>query len=215
MDKFVEVLASIVNKVAKILDIFDFSYFVSGFTAYMLLYGFGMYVCNDVVVIMDKLPWYLAIFIIYILGLIMFAIGRCIRQGMFCQKKRKYKIFDECGFKHLSSIQKDALFCKYWDAIQNNKDDLEYYRRLWVMTAVYEGLLADLVLALILLLFGMKDYLCEMGQCTAVLIVVTVLVIFVLLCRCMYIEARKYADTIVTDLIAKNNDYFGKDICKY
>ena len=215
MDKFVEVLASIVNKVAKILDIFDFSYFVSGFTAYMLLYGFGMYVCNDVVVIMDKLPWYLAIFIIYILGLIMFAIGRLIRQGMFRQKNRKYKIFDECGFKHLSSIQKDALFCKYWDAIQNNKDDLEYYRRLWVMTAVYEGLLADLVLALILLLFGMKDSLCEMDRCAAGLIVVSVLAIFALLFICLCVEARKFADTIVTDLIARNNDYFGKDICRY
>ena len=54
------------------------------------------------------------ILIAYIIGLIMFAMGRVIRQELFGDKKKKYELFKNAGIEK-SELEVDALFCKYWD----------------------------------------------------------------------------------------------------
>ena len=78
----------------------------------------------------EHVNWYFVIFIIYIFGLIMFALGRLVRQKLFGQKKYKYKLFEEYNVCKADNKDKiDALYCKYWDNLKKFEtiDDVNNY----------------------------------------------------------------------------------------
>ena len=144
MEKWTRVLTKIAEKIFRVLDVFDFSYIISGATSCVLIYLYFLFTDNqDVLLKLNEIRWYIVILIAYILGLIMFATGRFIRQEILGGKKRKYDLFVDYGITNKTDEEIDALFCKYWDKLQNSEtsSEYEYYKRLWVMTAVYEGLI--------------------------------------------------------------------------
>jgi len=79
-------LNKIVDRIADVFSVFDFSFVISGVTAYMLIYIWSLYNNIDLLLININISWFFIIFIIYIFGLIMFAIGRSIRQDLFRHK---------------------------------------------------------------------------------------------------------------------------------
>lgn len=141
----------IFGKIADVFGIFDFSFFISGSVAFIQIYLFMLFNDNeDFLVLKEDLNWWKILIVIYILGLVMFALGRFIRQDMFKQKDRKYSLFEEYGIcKKYEEKEIDKLFCQYWANLRNGKDlkGYEHYNRLWVMTAVYEGLASNVLLS--------------------------------------------------------------------
>lgn len=208
-----KVFDKIFNRIADVFSIFDFSFIISGTTAFVQIYIFLLFSNYDVLgLLSEHFNWYFVIFIIYILGLVMFALGRLVRQELLEQKKYKYKLFEEynvCKAENKDKI--DALYCKYWDNLKTDakEKDYEYYNRLWVMTAVYEGLFGCVILGIILLIayyISIINNVCcnccaELGKGAFIL--------FLICCvgYVLFVEAKKYVDTIVKDLIMKNNNY--------
>lgn len=211
MEEFAKVCSRISEKIARVLDVFDFSYIISGATACVMIYFYFLFTDNqEILSKLNTIPWYVVILIAYIVGLIMFATGRVIRQEIIGDKKRKYELFKKYGIEK-SEQEVDALFCKYWDNIQNNENEKEYayYRRLWVMTAVYEGLIGDLLLAAMLYIIDIFKNFDGIGLLVLKLLLTLIVVGFVL---CILLrESRKYADTVVNDLIFKNKNYLSKE----
>jgi len=203
------VFKKIASKIADIFNIFDFSFVISGFTAFVVIYIFLLFTYNDILLLFqDYFRWYIIIPIIYILGLFMFGIGRYVRQELFQHKKRKYELFKKYGFTQTED-EIDALYCQYWDNLKKDENtyDYEYYSRMWVMIAVYEGLIGDAILACILLI-PYSDIINNNKTCCAILIILFIVAMFSLFIYfILFREARKYADTIVKDLLAKNNNY--------
>ena len=206
-----KVFDKIFNRISDVFSIFDFSFIISGTTAFVQIYIFLLFYNNDVLgLLSEHVNWYFVIFIIYIFGLIMFALGRYVRQVLLGQKKYKYKLFEKynvCDAKNEEKI--DALYCKYWDNLkkEGNEKDYDYYSRLWVMTAVYEGLIGNVVLALVLFITYNITVFNNLCICFCNKDLWEVLLMSFLICLVgliLSIEARKYADTIVKDLIAKN-----------
>lgn len=213
MEEFTKVYSKISEKIARVLDVFDFSYIISGSTACVMIYLYFLFTDNqDVLLKIKTIEWYVVILIAYVLGLIMFAMGRVIRQKLMGDEKRKYKFFNDYGVEK-TDLEVDALICKYWDNIQNSDNGKEYayYRRLWVMTAVYEGLIGDLLVVVILSIKSIIDMFNSNGEvCCLLLKLSLMLLAFYILFYILRREARKYADTIVKDLIFKNNNYLSK-----
>lgn len=211
MEEFAKVCSRISEKIARVLDVFDFSYIISGATACVMIYLYFLFTDNqEILPKLNTIAWYVVILIAYIVGLIMFATGRVIRQEIIGDKKRKYELFKKYGIEK-SEQEVDALFCKYWDNIQNNENGKEYayYRRLWVMTAVYEGLIGDLLLAAMLYIIDIFKNFDGIGLLVLKLLLTLIVVGFVL---CILLrESRKYADTVVKDLIFKNKNYLIKE----
>ncbi|MBO7210140.1 MAG: hypothetical protein J6V44_03890 [Methanobrevibacter sp.] len=211
------VFKKITSKIADIFNIFDFSFIISGFTAFVVICVFLLFRYNDVFLLLQNyFRWYIVIPAIYILGLVMFGIGRYARQELFQHKKRKYELFKKYGFCTQSEDEIDAIYCQYWDNLkkEDNKYDYEYYNRMWVMTAVYEGLIGDAILACTLLI-PYSNIINNNKICYAIMIIVFIVAIFFLFIYfILFREARKYADTIVKDLLAKNNNYRLTFVCK-
>ena len=204
-------LNKIIDRIADVFSVFDFSFIISGITSFIMIYTFLSFRNSDILLFLDgNLSWIFVIFTIYILGLIMFALGRYVRQVLLGQKKYKYKLFEKynvCDAKNEEKI--DALYCKYWDNLkkEGNEKDYDYYSRLWVMTAVYEGLIGNVVLALVLFITYNITVFNNLCICFCNKDLWKVLLMSFLICLVgliLSIEARKYADTIVKDLIAKN-----------
>lgn len=80
------------------------------------------------------------------------------------------------------------------------------------MTAVYEGLIGVWFYSLLFSIYPIFNMInndeseCACLLLKAILIILAFIGILIILC----IESRKYADTVVKDLIFKNNDYLSK-----
>lgn len=197
-------LNKIVDRIADVFSVFDFSFVISGVTAYMLIYIWSLY--NNIDLLLNiNISWFFIIFIIYILGLIMFAIGRSIRQDLFRHKKYKYQIFKKHGFTSESNEEIDALFSQYWDNLRNdsNGKSYDFYNRLWVMSAVYEGLVGDAILAFILLISSFCRVVSCYGCLCGSILILIILILMSLLIYILFREAKKNSETIITDLIVK------------
>lgn len=195
---------NILNRVANVFNIFDFSFFISGAVAFIQIYLFMLFNDNNNLVVLEKyFNWWNVLIVIYILGLVMFALGRFIRQDMFKQKYRKYSLFEEYGICDKSKEKEiDMLFCQYWTNLRNGNDlkGYDYYSRLWVMTAVYEGLASNVLLAWGLIM----PWICETFNEYCLWVIFAALVVAVLMMFLLFREARKNAETIVEDFIVMN-----------
>lgn len=195
---------NILNRVANVFNIFDFSFFISGAVAFIQIYLFMLFNDNNNLVVLEKyFNWWNVLIVIYILGLVMFALGRSIRQDIFKKKNRKYSLFEEYGICDKSKEKEiDMLFCQYWSNLRNGNDlkGYDYYSRLWVMTAVYEGLACNVLLALGLIM----PWICETFNEYCLWVIFAALVVAVLMMFLLFREARKNAETIVEDFIVMN-----------
>lgn len=78
---------------------------------------------------------------------------------------------------------------------------------MWVMTAVYRGLIGDAILAYTLFI-PYSNIINDNKICYAIMIIVFIVAIFFLFIYfILFRETRKYADTIIKDILAKNNNY--------
>ncbi len=200
-------LNKIMDRIANVFSVFDFSFIISGIAAFMIIYTYLSFTYSDVLLLMDSNhSWIFIIFIIYILGLIMFTLGRYIRQEVFGQKKSKYQLFKKYGFSSESVEEIDALFSQYWNNLRNDNSErtYDYYNRLWVMTAIYEGLAGSAFLASALIILCFCRTVNSYGYPYGIIIILSILLLMLLLIYILFREAKKNAETIITDLIAIN-----------
>lgn len=200
-------LNKIMDRIANVFSVFDFSFIISGIAAFMIIYTYLSFTYSNVLLLLDSnLSWIFIIFTIYILGLIMFALGRYIRQNTIKQKKCKYQLFKEYGFTDKSEKEIDILLSQYWDKLRNDSKEktYDYYNRLWVMTAVYEGLAGSVFLASALIISCFCRIVNGYGYLYGIVIILSILLLMLLLIYILFREAKKNAETIITDLIAKN-----------
>ena len=132
----------------------------------------------------------------------MFALGRYIRQEVFGQKKSKYQLFKKYGFSSESVEEIDTLFSQYWNNLRNDNSErtYDYYNRLWVMTAIYEGLAGSAFLASVLIILCF----CRIVNSYGYPYILGILLLMYILIYILFREAKKNAETIITDLIAIN-----------
>lgn len=200
-------LNKIMDRIANVFSVFDFSFIISGIAAFMIIYTYLSFTYSNVLLLLDSnLSWIFIIFTIYILGLIMFALGRYIRQNTIKQKKCKYQLFKEYGFTDKSEKEIDILLSQYWDKLRNDSKEktYDYYNRLWVMTAVYEGLAGSAILAFALIISCFCKIVNSSGWIYGIIISISILLLVSLLIYILFREAKKNAETIITDLIAIN-----------
>ena len=80
-------LNKIIDRIADVFSVFDFSFIISGITSFIMIYTFISFRNRDILLLLySNLSWIFVIFVIYILGLIMFALGRYVRQVLLGQK---------------------------------------------------------------------------------------------------------------------------------
>lgn len=200
-------LNKIMDRIANVFSVFDFSFIISGIAAFMIIYTYLSFTYSDVLLLLDSNhSWIFIIFIIYILGLIMFTLGRYIRQEVFGQKKSKYQLFKKYGFSSESVEEIDALFSQYWNNLRNDNSErtYDYYNRLWVMTAIYEGLAGSAFFASALIILCFCRIVNSYGYPYGIIIILSILLLMYILTYILFREAKKNAETIITDLIAIN-----------
>lgn len=200
-------LNKILDRIADVFSVFDFSFIISGMAAFIMIYTFLSFSYREALLLIDSNnSWIFIIFIIYILGLIMFALGRYIRQEVFGQKKSKYQLFKKYGFSSESDEEIDILFSQYWNNLRSdsNEKSYDYYSRLWVMTAVYEGLAGSVILAFILIILCFCTIVNSSGWLPGILLMIGIFLLICLLVSILFREAKKNAETIIIDLIVRN-----------
>lgn len=200
-------LNKILDRIADVFSVFDFSFIISGMAAFIMIYTFLSFSYREALLLIDSNnSWIFIIFIIYILGLIMFALGRYIRQEVFGQKKSKYQLFKKYGFSSESDEEIDILFSQYWNNLRSdsNEKSYDYYNRLWVMTAVYEGLAGSAILAFILIILCFCTIVNSCGWLPGILLMIGIFLLICLLVSILFREAKKNAETIIIDLIVRN-----------
>ena len=200
-------LNKIMDRITNVFSVFDFSYIISGIAAFMIIYTYLSFTYSNVLLLLDSNhSWIFIIFIIYILGLIMFTLGRYIRQEVFGQNKSKYQLFKKYGFSSESVEEIDALLSQYWNNLRNDNSErtYDYYNRLWVMTAVYEGLAGSAFLASALIILCFCRIVNSYGYPYGIIIILSILLLMYILIYILFREAKKNAETIITDLIAIN-----------
>lgn len=200
-------LNKILDRIADVFSVFDFSFIISGMAAFIMIYTFLSFSYREALLLIDSNnSWIFTIFIIYILGLIMFALGRYIRQEVFGQKKSKYQLFKKYGFSSESDEEIDILFSQYWNNLRSdsNEKSYDYYNRLWVMTAVYEGLAGSVILAFILIILCFCTIVNSCGWLPGILLMIGIFLLICLLVSILFREAKKNAETIIIDLIVRN-----------
>ena len=200
-------LNKIMDRIANVFSIFDFSLIISGIAAFMIIYTYLSFTYSDVLLLLDSNhSWIFIIFIIYILGLIMFTLGRYIRQEVFGQKKSKYQLFKKYGFSSESVEEIDALFSQYWNNLRNDNSErtYDYYNRLWFMTAIYEGLAGSAFFASALIILCFCRIVNSYGYPYGIIIILSILLLMYILTYILFREAKKNAETIITYLIAIN-----------
>lgn len=171
-------LNKLFNKLGEALNIFDFSFFISGFvTLCIIAIGVSAHVGLSWFVIFTSLPIWMAtsIFLIsiYVCGLVSWMIGKEMRKVFLFDGDQEGNS-EQNDFAHIyddlvSSLRlqgttmpqftnKMDIYYYMWiklDSIQENenvKGRLAYCNRLWVMRALFEGLLFSCLLGIFLLI---------------------------------------------------------------
>lgn len=156
----------IVDRIADIFCIFDFSFLISGVaTFFVLYYEISEYGLLEIAVDgVDKVV--VSILLIYICGLISFVIGKSLRKYLIGQKRinqRFLEIFNQtvryCQSEEHSLIVYDSLeecklyYTEMWFFLRQTPEaskTLTFINRYWVMQATYEGLAFSFLLGSII-----------------------------------------------------------------
>ncbi|WP_341900046.1 hypothetical protein [Fluviicola taffensis] len=181
MEEIGKALKVVFDKISDFFDIFDLSFFVSGFftTSIILAWiklrelplSINFYETRSIIII---------VLFCYINGLLSFALGRWIRMGILAypanfirQRKQKPKGFDERFEKILKAHGMDSdpeiqkylsrsehrgiwrLYVLLWAKLRDNEKyakSLAFLRRYWVMAATYDGLSISIFIATLLVI---------------------------------------------------------------
>ena len=211
----------IIDCIADAFSVFDFSYIISGGISFVLIFVDLTFIHQVSFPINGSLPkLILAIFLSYVLGLVVWVIGRFVR-NRFMNKEKDFITLFESTIKVLdfgvnipvsSDEQSKAVYVNtaysyMWSWLQTMKQDEQIFskirliNRYWVMQAVFEGLIG--VALLVLLIFIDYCYTKDVCifTCEEIIGAFLFLGLLLLLVYLFALEARKYARTQVLDII--------------
>ncbi len=193
----------IIDRISEAFSFFDFSFLISGSSTFAIccytLNRLGMDVSSD----SSFLNVCVSIVGIYIAGLISFALGKKIRLWITNKAGTHFEeIFNETvKFVNGSESDDKSLKLRYaqmWAYLRDNqeaKESMMFLNRLWVMQAVFEGLMFSSVIAIgnggilgIVIGWNMCDvwYMIIGGLITAI---------------ACYWEGKRYAETQIKEVI--------------
>lgn len=149
----------IIDRISEAFSFFDFSFLISGSATFAIccytLNRLGMDVSSD----SSFLNVCVSIVGIYIAGLISFALGKKIRVWMVDKDGKHFEeIFNETvrftkGAEYDDNTQNLKLrYTQMWAHLRDNqeaKESMTFLNRLWVMQAVFEGLMFSSVIAIV------------------------------------------------------------------
>lgn len=149
----------IIDRISEAFSFFDFSFLISGSATFAIccytLNRLGMDVSSD----SSFLNVCVSIVGIYIAGLISFALGKKIRVWMVDNDGKHFEeIFNETvKFINDSKAGNDKQnlklqYAQMWACLRDNqeaKESMTFLNRLWVMQAVFEGLMFSSVIAIV------------------------------------------------------------------
>ena len=199
----------IIDKISEAFSFFDFSFLISGAaTMGICCYGLnriGMKIESNNM----ALNVIVAIFAIYIAGLLSFAIGKQLRKVIANPKGKAFKNLFIKTHKYVSpnievNDNVDELNMKYskmWAYLRDTpkaKDSLAFLNRFWVMQAVFEGLLTSSILSfiwgfVILHICDCKGYVLYDAWCMIILGIISAVT--------CHIESTRYAKSQIKDVI--------------
>ena len=211
----------IIDCIADAFSVFDFSYIISGGISFVLIFVDLTFIHQVSFPINGSLPKLIsAIFLSYVLGLVVWVIGRFVR-NRFMNKEKDFITLFESTIKVLdfgvnipvsSDEQSKAVYVNtaysyMWSWLQTMKQDEQIFskirliNRYWVMQAVFEGLIG--VALLVLLIFIDYCYTKDVCifTCEEIIGAFLFLGLLLLLVYLFALEARKYARTQVLDII--------------
>lgn len=151
-------LNKIINTLGEALGVFDFSFFISGFTTFSFLLVKIHYFIPD---ILHKLSGWEAIvvtvFVIYLCGLMSWAIGKMIRWFFLCflhgsihgvRADLKAVIMETnrgLGIRE-NITNPEVLYTKMWIELSKcdeGKERVAFINQMWVKRAMFEGLIVS------------------------------------------------------------------------
>ena len=149
----------IIDRISEAFSFFDFSFLISGSATFAIccytLNRLGMDVSSD----SSFLNVCVSIVGIYIAGLISFALGKKIRVWIVDKDGKHFEeIFNETvrftkGPEYDDNTQNLKLrYTQMWANLRDNqeaKESMTFLNRLWVMQAVFEGLMFSSVIAIV------------------------------------------------------------------
>ncbi|WP_109850979.1 hypothetical protein [Aquimarina sp. AU58] len=231
MEEIGKALKSIFDKLSDFFDIFDLSFFVSGFFTTIILLFWSLKRGIDLPIeVLNTHSIIAFILCCYINGLLCFALGRWIRMGIIgnirdylLKKKGNPKKFDSRFETILKAHEIDQepnykkylekpeyrgvwrLYVRLWADIRNDEkytSSRSFLGRYWVMSATYDGLSISIFIALILFIESKFGLLIEKSiDISCSLFFVISGLLLVLFMVCLR-EAKRFERYQVEELVA-------------
>ena len=195
----------IIDRISEAFSFFDFSFLISGSATFAIccytLNRLGTDVSSD----SSFLNVCVSIVGIYIAGLISFALGKKIRVWMVDKDGKRFEeIFNETvrftkGAEYDYNTQNLKLrYTQMWAHLRDNqeaKESMTFLNRLWVMQAVFEGLMISSAIAIVGgvilgIVLGWK-------QCDVWYMIIGGLIAAI----ACYWEGKRYAETQIKEVI--------------
>lgn len=205
-----ESITKIIDRISETLNFFDFSFIVSGIATFSIsfftinyFYDIDLSKINKSILIIGL------IVIIYILGLLSFAAGKCIRLFILNHSKDKFINIIRKGLSYtgLDKSYKDLMndneeikenlelfYTQVWIELRHCKEaesTIKYLNRFWVMQAVLEGLFFSFIIGYFL------GIILSFSKLSFIIISIISLLGF-LIC---YYEAKRYAETQIYEVL--------------
>lgn len=143
MEEFVKVLKPLFEKLSDFFDIFDLSFFVSGFSTALVIYVWGTH--RDILpdITLKEVSILYVVLICYIFGIINFAFGRLLRMfvSMFGKIGNKFKVLNLVRYNKSDELIKriisahglddQPIIVEYLNRQQTYRGVWRFYVRLW------------------------------------------------------------------------------------
>lgn len=227
-------LSKVFDSIGGALHIFDFSFFVSGFvTLSIILVDVIAHHGLEWIGYCEKLPGWIVVLLVlmfvYVCGLISWMVGRVMRSAMMTDyggnddedstvndfNKEFERLKDSLSMSNLPTIKENTDMYGYmWiklDSITENpnvKNRLSYCNRLWVMRALFEGLLFSWILGITVLV----DVFIVWGLFSSAL-VYGILLFFglIMLIYFTYRTASRYANDQIKEILTAYKVYIEEE----
>lgn len=210
-------IENVANRILNFFDIFDLSFFISGVTVTSLV-GVLLYYQDKFPSITLSFPIICYIIVIcYINGLLAFAIGKLLHASLIKIINKEmaledilknsiehHKIKEEFPIKdYFFNNDLVHLYPRLWAIVRDNpqhKNSFALLHRYWVMTAIYDGLMAAITLFLLpyIYIISTSSLVPQMKIVTGILGGFTLL-FFVYVC---YRESTRYTVYQIKELVA-------------
>lgn len=228
MEEIGKALKSIFDKLSDFFDIFDLSFFVSGFFTTLVISLWAYY--NGIELSLpQKTPFIIVgILICYLNGLLSFAVGRWIRSMIntaykwIFKRKDKQMNFDsrfevilkahglENSIDYKDYLARTdtrgiyRLYVRFWADLRGDEQyakSLSFLKRYWVMSATYDGLSISILISITLLTetwYRLLDSLIPISNVTFSLLLALLIILFFACIR----EAGRFIEYQMEELAA-------------